>query len=159
MAYFRPPDAQTPGHPSVPYALPILPLRQTLAYPFFMLPLTIGLPRSVRLIEEAVQAERLIGLVAMPDASGDEPGPGQVYETGTLAVVQHITRTADNVMQVVVQTIERCRIRQWITTTPYLRAGIILTPDRVVADLDLETLQGQMRALAQEVIALSPQTP
>jgi ATP-dependent Lon protease len=159
MAYFRPPDAQITGRPSVPYALPILPLRQTLAYPFFVLPLTVGLPRSVRLIEEAVQAERLIGLVGMPDASIDEPRPGQVYETGTLAVVQHITRTADNVMQVVVQTVERCRIRQWITTTPYLRAGIILAPDRVVVDLALETLQGQVRALAQEVIALSPQTP
>jgi ATP-dependent Lon protease len=159
MAYFRPPDAQTTGRPSVPYALPILPLRQTLAYPFFVLPLTVGLPRSVRLVEEAVQAERLIGLVGMPDASIDEPSPGQVYATGTLAVVQHITRTADNVMQVVVQTVERCRIRQWITTTPYLRAGIILAPDRVVADRDWETRQGQVRALAQEVLALSPQTP
>src|SRR5882724_4865187 len=159
MAYFRPPDAQTTGRPSVPYALPILPLRQTLAYPFFVLPLTVGLPRSVRLITEAAQAERLIGLVGMPDASVDEPKPGQVYETGTLAVVQHITRTADNVMQVVVQTVDRCRIRQWSTTTPYLRAGILLAPDRVVADLDLETLQGQVRALAQEVIALSPQAP
>ena len=96
MAYFSPPDAQTTGRPSVPYALPILPLRQTLAYPFFVLPLTIGRPRSVRLLAEAIQAERLIGLVGMPDASIDEPRPGQVYATGTLAVVQHITRTADN---------------------------------------------------------------
>src|SRR5262245_34495828 len=159
MAYFRPPDVQTTGRSHVPYALPILPLRQTLAYPFFVLPLTVGLPRSVRLIEEVVQAERLLGLVGIPDASVDEPGPGQVYETGTLAVVQHITRTADNVLQVVVQTIERCRIKQWITTAPYLRAGIVLAPDRVVANLDLETLQGQVRALAQEVLALSPQTP
>ncbi len=159
MAYFSPPDAQTTGRPSVPYALPILPLRQTLAYPFFVLPLTVGLPRSVRLLEEAMQAERLIGLVGMPDASVDEPGPGQVYATGTLAVVQHITRSADNAMQVVVQTVERCRLRQWLTTAPYLQAGIVLAPDRVVADLALETLQGQVRALAQEVLALSPQTP
>src|SRR4029434_6026289 len=98
-------------------------------------------------------------LGGMADASVEEPRPGQVYATGTLAVVQHITRTADNVMQVVVQTVERCRIRQWITTTPYLRAGIILAPDRVVADRDWETRQGQVRALAQEVLALSPQTP
>jgi ATP-dependent Lon protease len=124
-----------------------------------VLPLTVGLPRSVRLITEAMQTERLIGLVGMPDASVDEPGPGQLYATGTLAVVQHITRAADNVLQVVVQTVERCRIRQWITTASYLRAGISLAPDRVGADLTLETLQGQVRTLAQEVIALSPQTP
>jgi ATP-dependent Lon protease len=159
MAYFRPPDAQTTGRSSVPYALPILPLRQTLAYPFFVLPLTVGRPRSVRLIEEAMRAERLIGLVSMPAASVDEPMPGQVYATGTLAVVQHITRSADNTMQVVVQTVERCRIRQWISTAPYLQAGIILAPDSVIANLDLEMLQAQVRALAQEVIALSPQMP
>jgi ATP-dependent Lon protease len=136
-----------------------LPLRQTLAYPFFVLPLTVGIPRSVRLIEEAMQAERLIGLVSMPAASVDEPMSGQVYTTGTLAVVQHITRSADNAMQVVVQTVERCRIRQWISTAPYLQAGIMLAPDRVIANLDLEMLQAQVRALAQEVIALSPQMP
>jgi ATP-dependent Lon protease len=159
MAYFSPPDVQTTGCPSIPYALPILPLHQTLAYPFFVLPLTVGLPRSVRLVTEAMQTERLIGLVGMPDALVDEPGPGQVYATGALAVVQHITRAADNVLQVVVQTVERCRIRQWMTTAPYVRASIILAPDRVVADLTLATLQGQVRTLAQEVLALSPQTP
>jgi ATP-dependent Lon protease len=106
-----------------------------------------------------MQAERVIGLVGMPDASIDEPGPGQVYATGTLAVVQHLTRSADNAVQAVVQTVERCRIRQWVSTAPYLLANIVLAPDKIVADLALETLQGQVRALAQEVIALSPQTP
>jgi len=62
-------------------------------------------------------------------------------------------------MQAVVQTVERCHIRQWITAVPYLRAGIILAPDRIVADRVLETLQNQVRALAQEVLALAPQTP
>jgi ATP-dependent Lon protease len=41
-------------------------------------------------------------------------------------MVQHSSRAADNVLQVVVQTIERCRIRQWITATPYLQAGICI---------------------------------
>jgi ATP-dependent Lon protease len=159
MAYFRPPEAPLAGHPGVAYALPILPLRQTLAYPFFVLPLTVGIPRSVRLIQEAMQADRLIGLVGMPDSSVEEPGPGQVYETGTLAMVQHVARAADNLLQVVVQSVERCRIEQWLTTTPYLRGCITLAPDVVRADVALATLQSQVRALAQEVTALSPQTP
>jgi ATP-dependent Lon protease len=159
MAYFRPPEAQTTGRISVPYALPILPLRQTLAYPFFVLPLTVGKPRSVHLIKEAMQTDRLIGLVGMPDAAVEEPGSSQVYATGTLAVVQHVARTADNLLQVVVQSVERCRIVQWLSSTPYLRGCITLAPDVVRADLELETLQSQVRALAQEVVALSPQTP
>jgi ATP-dependent Lon protease len=102
MAYFRPPEAQIAGRTGIPYALPILPLRQALAYPFFVLPLTVGIPHSVRLIQEATQAERLIGLVGMPDSSVEEPRPGQVYATGTLAMVQHVARTADNLLQVIV---------------------------------------------------------
>lgn len=102
MAYFIRPDAQTTQRTHFPYALPILPLRTTLAYPFFVLPLTVGLPRSLRLIEAALRTERLIGLVAVPDASVAEPGPGQVYETGTLAMIQQVTRAPENSLHVII---------------------------------------------------------
>src|SRR5262249_10665806 len=159
MAYFVRPDAQTVQLTNLPYALPILPLRTTLAYPFFVLPLTVGIPRSVRLIEEAVRSERLIGLVAVPDATVEEPGPGQVYETGTLAMIQQVTRTPANILQVIVQGIERFRIARWVQGTPYLRASITLAPDIVEVDGELETLRRRVCALAQEVVALSPQIP
>src|SRR5258708_27996113 len=103
MAYFVRPDALTTHLPPSPYAVPILLLRNAIAYPCFVLPLTMGVPRSVRLIEEAFHGERLLGLVAMPDATIEEPGPGQVYETGTLALIQQVTRTSDNTLQVIVQ--------------------------------------------------------
>ena len=62
----------------VPHDLPMLPLRNTIAYPFAVLPLVIGIPRSIRLIEDALEGDRLIGLLAMKDPSIAEPQPGQI---------------------------------------------------------------------------------
>src|SRR5215471_1100998 len=159
MAHFIRPDAQTAPLTHLPYALPILPLRHALVYPFFVLPLTIGLPRSILLIEEAWRSERLIGLVAVPDATLEEPAPGQVYETGTLAIMQQVTRAPGNIVHVIVQGIERFRVAQWVQTMPYLCASVTLAPDVVQANGALEALQHRVCALAQEVVALSPQVP
>ena len=55
--------------------------------------------------------------------------------------------------------IERFRIAEWVQTTPYLRARITLASDIVESDVELEALQGTLRELAQQVVALSPHVP
>ena len=159
MPNFLQPDEQTTHLATIPSDLPILPLRSTLAYPFSVMPLAIGIPRSIRLVEDALQGDRLIGLVGMPDATVEEPMPGQMYETGTMANIQNVSRTPDNTLQVVVQGIERFRITEWGQTTPYLRARIALATDIVESDVEFEALQGALRDLAQQVVALSPHVP
>jgi len=72
------PDEQTTRLTTIPSDLPILPLRSTLAYPFSVMPLAIGIQRSMRLIEEALQGDRLLGLLGMPDSTVEEPMPGQM---------------------------------------------------------------------------------
>ena len=70
---------QSEVNPSIqiPDELPILPLRNTIAYPFLVLPLAVGIPRSVRLVEDALQGRRLIGLVAMKDPTIEQPMPAR----------------------------------------------------------------------------------
>jgi ATP-dependent Lon protease len=159
VTHFMQPDEDASRVAEVPHELPILPLRNTLAYPFSVMPLAVGIPRSVKLIEDALQSNRLIGLVAMKDSAVEEPMPGQVYETGTLAMVQRVARTPENTLQVVIQGIERFRIETWLESTPYLRARIALAPERVESDLEMEALQRSVRGLAQEIVVLSPHMP
>lgn len=144
---------------SIPNKLSILPLRDTIAFPFSILPLTVGIPRSVKLVEEALEGDRLIGLLAMKDSSIEEPQPGQMYEIGTVAKVHQVHRMPDKGLQVIVEGIERFRVKHWVGTEPYLRAEIILAPDEVEQGLELDALQRSLRDLAQEVIALSPSLP
>ena len=144
---------------NIPNKLSILPLRNTIAFPFSILPLAVGIPRSVKLVEEALEGDRLIGLLAMKDSSIEEPQPDQIYEIGTVAKVHQVHRMPDKGLQVIVEGIERFRVKHWVGTEPYLRAEIVLAPDEVEQGLELDALQRSLRDLALEVIALSPSLP
>ncbi|UCH24104.1 MAG: endopeptidase La [Deltaproteobacteria bacterium] len=143
----------------IPEELPILPLRNTVAFPYSVLPLAVGVPRSVKLIEDAMKGDHLIGLVSMKYPEIEEPQPGQVYEVGTVAKVERVMRSPDNTLQIIVQGIERIKIDYWTTDKPYLRAHITLAPDVVEEDLEMEALQRSLRDLAKEVVKLSPNIP
>lgn len=143
----------------IPNELPILPLRNTLAYPFMVLPLQVGIARSVKLIEDALQSDKLVGLVGMPDGSIEEPGPEQVWNLGTVAKIHRVIRTPDDNLQVIVQGVERFRIDEWLDPNPYLRARILLAPDLLEQDLEIDALERSLRDLTKEVVALSPNLP
>jgi ATP-dependent Lon protease len=143
----------------IPSDLSILPLRNTVAYPFAILPLVVGVPRSINLIENALQKNRVIGLVATKDPSIEEPQPGQIYRIGTVAKIVGVVRAANNTQQVVVQGLERFRVEDWLDTEPYLRAHIALRPDVYEQGLEMDALQRSLRDLGKEVAALSSNFP
>jgi len=159
MKKFIKPEDLDQSVASIPHDLPILPLRNTVAYPFSILPLAVGIPRSVKLVEDALQGDHIIGLVAIKDASIEEPLPEQMHEIGTAARIFNVIRTPDNTMQVIIQGLERFRIERWSGTEPYMRAQITLIPDIVDPNLELDALQRSLRDLAKEVISLSPNLP
>src|SRR5438132_2075881 len=77
---------------SIPDELPILPLRGLVVYPQTAIPLTVGQPRSVRLVDEVVAGDRLIGLVAARNPDLETPGPDDIYTIGALAAIHRLFR-------------------------------------------------------------------
>jgi len=142
-----------------PAELPILPLRNTVAFPYTILPLTVGVERSIKLVEEAQNGDHLIGLVAMKFPEIEDPQPGQVYEVGTLARIERVAKTPDNHLNVIVHCLERFKIDVWTADKPYLRAAIHSAPDLIEADLETDALQRSLLEVAQAVVALSPNYP
>ena len=142
-----------------PRELPILPLRNMVAYPLSVVPLLVGIPRSVKLIEDALNGDKIVGLVAMPDSSVETPMPGQTYEVGTVAKLDRVVKTSDNTLQVMAHGIERFQIHQWADSEAYLRAEVEALPDRVDEGVELEALQRSLGELAKEVVKLSPNLP
>ena len=155
---------------SIPSELPILPLRNIVAFPFIVVPLAVGIPRSVRLVEEAAEGNRLIGMVAMTDPSIEEPGIGQTYMVGTIGLIHKVVRADDGSLQVIVQGLERFRIAEWIGDRPYLTAKVELIPDHVPqynteeGEESSQALQGEalkrnlLDSLAR-LVSLTPQLP
>jgi ATP-dependent Lon protease len=67
MVGFMQPQEEIKPLEDIPRDLPILPLRNTVAFPFMILPLSVGVPRSIKLVEDTLHGNRLIGLVASKD--------------------------------------------------------------------------------------------
>jgi ATP-dependent Lon protease len=142
-----------------PEELPILPLRNTVAFPFTIIPLSIGVARSIKLVEDAQQGDHLIGLVAMQDPQVEEPLPGQVYEIGTIARIERVVKTAEQHLNVIVHCLERFKVQFWTSDKPYLKARITLAGDLIDDDVETNALQRSLLDLAREVVALSPNYP
>src|SRR5262245_39459941 len=66
-------------------AIAIVPVRQLVLFPGMVIPVTLGRARSVAAAQDAVRAERQIGILAQRDASVDEPGEIDLYRIGTVA--------------------------------------------------------------------------
>ena len=144
---------------AVPRELPILPLREVVAFPFSVVPLTVGIPRSVKLVEEAMQGDNLVGLALSRDKAIEEPGPGQTWDIGTMAKIMRVVRAQDGTMQVVVQGLERFRIVHWLPGGDYLRARVAPAPETVETDLEIEALMTNLKDLGRQVVELSPTIP
>lgn len=143
----------------IPRDLPILPLRYTVAYPFSVLTLMVGVPRSVKMVEEIYKDQGLIGLVTSKDGSVDEPGPDQIHNIGTVAKIEQVIRDFTGTLRVVVRGIERFEIEEWIETEPYLKAHINPKPDLAETGLEMDAMARSLRGLAQEVFKLSSRFP
>jgi ATP-dependent Lon protease len=159
MVGFMQPLGDKKAPEDIPQDLPILPLRNTVAFPFMILPLAVGVPRSIKLVEDAMHGNRLVGLVASKDPELDEPVPGQTYTVGTVARVLRVVRGSDKDLQLVVENLERFKILHWQKTEPYLQAHIELAPDLVQSDIELDALVHSLRELAKQVVALMPNFP
>src|SRR3990170_3009617 len=104
----------------MPAELPILPLRGLVVYPQTALPLTIGQPRSIRLVDEVVAGEeRLIGLIASQNPELEVPEPKDLYTVGTVAMVHRLFRAPDGTIRLVVQGLERFKVGEFIQLDPY----------------------------------------
>jgi ATP-dependent Lon protease len=144
----------------VPDVLAILPLRGTVLLPHAILPLGAGRPSSIRLIEEAVQAGRLVGAVMQRDPKEDAPGPEGLHPVGTVTVIHKAVKQADGSLRVIVQGLGRFRVLEILERAPFLRARVQAIEEQTPeADLELEALVRSVRSLFEKVVALSPGLP
>ncbi len=144
---------------TIPHELPILPLRNTVVFPLTVLPLSAEQARSIRLVDDAVIGDRIIGLVAMKDPAVEQPGPNDVYQIGTAALIHRLLKTPDGSVRLIIQGMERFEIDEWVSETPYLRASLHLRPDIVEESVEVEALVRNLTDLFRRLIALVPHLP
>ena len=143
----------------LPEELPILPLRGLVVYPQTAIPLTVGQERSIELVDEVVAGDRMVGLVASKDPNLGTPGPNEVQKIGTLATIHRLFRTPDGTVRLLIQGLQRIRIDEFVTTSPYLKARVTRIPeDEVVFADDIES-EALARSIVDQFTALAELVP
>lgn len=145
---------------SIPTVLPILPLRGLVVYPQTAVPLTIGQPRSIRLVDDVVASEdRLIGLIASRNPEVELPEPKDLFGIGTVAIVHRLFRAPDSTIRLVVQGISRFKVDEFIQQEPYLKAKITLIPETVEEGTEIEALARNARSQFEHIAEMIPSIP
>ena len=143
----------------IPEVLPILPLRGMVVYPNTAVPIIIGQPRSIKLIDEVVSGNRMIGLVASRNPELELPGPEDLYPIGTVGTIHRLFRAPDGTIRLIVYGLDRFELGEFQSFEPYLVANITLSPETVEEGLEVE---GQVRAAKdqfQRIVEMAPSIP
>lgn len=168
--FFSPDDTATKGHWDLddeedndqfhlPEVLPVLPLRGLVAYPQTAVPLTIGQPRSITLVESVMSKDRLIGLFASKKPELDTPTPEDIYPIGVLAYIQRIFRAPDGTIRILVQCQARIRIDEYADKEPYFTARVSFAPEIETMNLEIEALMRTVTDQFSRLADLLPNIP
>ncbi len=144
----------------LPERIAILPLRNSVLFPMSVIPINVGRPRSVRLVEDLEAEETLVGVVAQRDSSILEPTFDDLFMVGTLARVVKVIRINANSYSVVLNGVGRFHISEALGLEPYMRARIVRQPEASSGqDSELETLAAELRDKTREALSLIPDLP
>ena len=152
-------EANTDDQP-IPTELPILPLRNTVLFPGVVIPITVGRDKSIKAVNDAYKADKLIGVVAQKDSNVEEPVVSDLEDIGTVAKIVKLIKMPDGGTTIIIQGRKRFKIEEITTEDPYFKAKIrILNEENLKGDPDFEAMVGSIKDLAGQIVGLSPNLP
>jgi ATP-dependent Lon protease len=153
--------ARDSANMGVPEVISVLPLRDTLVFPYAMVPMAAGRASSVALISDAVSAGSPIGAFTQLDPAMNEPLEGDLQRIGTYTSIYKVFKQQDGSVRMAVQGLARIRLLEVVQTQPFLRARVEEVPDIMPApgDLETEALTRNATTLFRRIAELSPLVP
>ena len=144
-----------------PNELPILPLRNTVLFPGVIIPITIGRDRSVKLIKDAENGNKTIGVVAQKDFDTELPELSDLNQVGTVAHILKMLKMPDGNITAVIQGRKRFEITEMVQKDPYFKAKVVdlkeVKPEK--KDEEFGALVSSVKDLALRIIDESPNIP
>src|ERR1700722_4356835 len=141
---------------SLPDVLPILGLSDIVIFPGMVAPLLVETAQSIKLIDDVVGGDRLLGVVLQRKPEAENPLPADMYEIGCAARVLKMLKFPDNTVRVLVEGLWRIRIKEYESQAPYLKAKIEIWKDIKDDSIELKALTRNAQTEFQEIVKLSP---
>lgn len=143
---------------ALPDSLPIIPLRNTVLFPQQIMPLSIGRDKTLRLVSDYSDTNRIVGVVAQLDSGVENPSPKEMYDFGVAATIVRVFDMPDGSKSVIVQGIKRIRLVGFEKENPYWMARIEELKETVPdpGDLEVDALSLNIKNLFQKMANLAP---
>ena len=152
-------DSTEPERPlQIPPELPVLPLRDTVLFPNSFMPLAVAREASVRLVEDANLAGRLIGVFTQREAAVEEPMQDDLFPVGTVTHIHKMFKLPDGSLRLIVQGLSRVLLDRIVQARPFLRGAVTVADDQLREEdrLEIDALQRNIKSNFQQVVSLSP---
>lgn len=156
-----PEDEELINNESLPESLPILPLRNTVLFPGVVIPITAGRDTSIKLINDANNGGKVIGVVAQKDEAVENPTANDIYKTGTVARILKVLKMPDGNTTVIIQGKKRFKVDEIVSEKPYLTAKISDLPQTKPekGNEEFGAIIDSIKDLSLEIIKESPNIP
>ncbi len=145
----------------LPQTLPILSLRNTVLFPGVVIPITASRDKSIKLIKDANNFNKLIGVVAQKDENIEDPKLKDIYTTGTVAKILKVLQMPDGNTTVIIQGKKRFQIERVLSETPYITSNIIDYPEENPGNSNskFSATIDSIKDLSLEIIKRNPNIP
>ncbi len=156
-----PEDEEEMNNEGLPETLPILPLRNTVLFPGVVIPITAGRDKSIKLIKDANNGSKVIGVVAQKDEQTENPGINDIHTLGTVARILRVLQMPDGNTTVIIQGKKRFELAEVLTEEPYITATVRETleerPDK--DGQEFLAIIESVKELALKIIKDNPNIP
>jgi len=148
--------------PELPEIVSVLPLRNSVLFPGSIIPIDVGRPKSVKLIEEAIANERpIIGIVTQREARTEDPLEEDLHRVGCAARILKVIKLAKDNYSVILQGVMRIRIEALTELEPFIHARVSEIEESIDARraVEAEAMVANIKETAKKLISLVPELP
>ena len=144
----------------IPDILPLVPLFNVVVFPNMVFPLEVFGEQTMTLVDEAMAADRIVGLVMSKKSPKEIKNHAEdLYGIGTSVVIVKMAKTGENGASLLVQGVSRFKIIEFVDGRPYMRARVEVVEDEVEKDIEIEALMANLNGLFERMVKLSPVLP
>jgi ATP-dependent Lon protease len=156
-----PEDEEEINNEKLPETLPILPLRNTVLFPGVVIPITAGRDKSIKLIKDANNGSKVIGVVAQKDEETENPGVKDISTLGTVARILRVLQMPDGNTTVIIQGKKRFEVAEVLTEKPYITATVREAAEVRPAreDQEFRAIIDTIKELSLQIIRDNPNIP
>jgi ATP-dependent Lon protease len=144
---------------TLPDALPVLPLRETVAFPGTPTPLAVAQERYIALVNDALGGNRMVAMIASREPEAESPTPDQLHDVGVVGAIARMLKVPDGSLRILVQGGQRVRVTRWVSQEPYLIAAVEELPDVVEESPELTALTRNVQQTFSSIVEAVPYLP